>query len=227
MKKILLLAMLIVSVGTLKAQWSITPEVGMSSSFQINSTDNWYSGWKIGAGVEYELKPECFALKSGLYYTNRRSRHFEQFFDSESEEWGLIESKAKRHFLQVPLMGKFSFRIDDDVRFTVAAGPYFALQIIDSQEWYPAYGYNYGYYPGSSSYNYGYGGYYGNLYTSNDFRNFDWGLTGSIGLEIKNWVINLGYDFALGEEFKYGWDSVGAHYHTLNLTAGYKFSLGK
>jgi len=242
MKKVLFLMMLIVTTGTLKAQWSITPEVGMTSALQIGyGTDNWRSGWKVGAGIEYELKPGLFALKSGLYYMNRKSEHFDYYMDSESEEWAWIESKMNRHLLQIPLMGKLSFRVDDDVYFTVAAGPYFALHLSRNQSWYPGYGgygYGYGYdlaidHPkylgyGQGSYHYDYSGYANNTdLPSEHVRPFDWGLTGSIGLEIKKWVINLGYDFALGEEFKEGYDSIGAHYHTLSLSAGYKFSIGK
>ena len=32
---------------------------------------DWKPSWKIGVGVEYQLKPEFLSLKSGLYYTQR------------------------------------------------------------------------------------------------------------------------------------------------------------
>ena len=44
-------------------------------------------------------------------------------------------------------------------------------------------------------------------------------------MEIKQCFINFGYDVSLGKEHKGG--SIEANYHTLALTAGYKFKLGK
>lgn len=235
MKKVLLLVMLIVSVGTLQAQWSLTPEVGVASSFQINSGDNeWRAGWKLGASVEYDLVPGLFALQSGLFYTNRQSRHSDLYVNSEEGEMIIFENKMKRHFIQMPLMGKFRFKVEENVYFTVGAGLYGAVRVGSRQEWYP--GWSLGGYGGGYGYGNGYGNgyytsnYYGNYDSyahSDNLRHFDWGLTGAIGLEIKKFVMNLGYDFALGQEFKYGYDSVGAHYHTLSLSVGYKFSIGK
>ena len=56
-------------------------------------------------------------------------------------------------------------------------------------------------------------------------RAFDWGISATVGVEIKQCFINFGYDVSLGKEHKGG--SIEANYHTLALTAGYKFKLGK
>lgn len=67
-------------------------------------------------------------------------------------------------------------------------------------------------------------------------NSFDWGLTTSFGIEVNNWVMNLGYDLSLGDEggnYKIDGDnfslyevrSVGANYNTMSLTVGYKFKL--
>ena len=69
-----------------------------------------------------------------------------------------------------------------------------------------------------------------------DVNSFDWGLTTSFGIEVNNWVMNLGYDLSLGDEggnYKIDGDnfslyevrSVGANYNTMSLTVGYKFKL--
>ena len=54
---------------------------------------------------------------------------------------------------------------------------------------------------------------------------FDWGLSFQAGVEVASWVINVGYDVSLGKEYQY--DSAGLKYHTLSLSVGYKFKLGK
>lgn len=92
------------------------------------------------------------------------------------------------------------------------------------------------YHPGYS----GYGPYeypYDNTPFSN-LNSFDWGVTASFGVEVDNWVMNVGYELSLGDEgdnYSLKWvnggsyevRSIGANYNTLSLTVGYKFKLGK
>ena len=89
------------------------------------------------------------------------------------------------------------------------------------------------------SYGYGHSGYDEAESADHPFRDvnsFDWGLTTSFGIEVNNWVMNLGYDLSLGDEggnYKIDGDnfslyevrSVGANYNTMSLTVGYKFKL--
>lgn len=78
-------------------------------------------------------------------------------------------------------------------------------------------------------------------YDTNPFggqSSFDWGLTTSFGIEVDNWIINVGYELSLGDEgdsymvrgdnFSFMDDrGVGSNYNTLSLSVGYKFKLGK
>ena len=54
-------------------------------------------------------------------------------------------------------------------------------------------------------------------------RNFDWGVSSNIGIETNHWYAKLQYDLSLGKEGKN--DVIGANYHTLTLSVGYKFGL--
>lgn len=54
-------------------------------------------------------------------------------------------------------------------------------------------------------------------------RNFDWGMASNIGVEINSWYVKLQYDLSLGKESKN--DVIGANYHSLTLSVGYKFGL--
>lgn len=143
-------------------------------------------------------------------------------------------NRLKRHFLQLPVMADFSFRLADEVRLHVAAGPYIAVSMADSGEGGP-------FYSGYISYN-PTGGYGATgpgivsggcvVYPSGNswlptqgLRAFDWGVSGVLGLEVKQWMFNFAYDLSLGKEYKHG--SIGVNYHTMSLSLGYKFKLGK
>lgn len=240
MKKVVLLILLMMSIWSLKAQWSVTPEIGITAVARVDSWNNkWRPGWKLGVGVEYDLN-ERFALKSGLHYTQRGysyhmlSPYYSYYsYDYSRPDYAYQSGKINRHFLQIPLMGKYSWDLMDDVKINLAAGPYIAFCIGDNWEWggffigenYGGYGYPYN--PDISGSYYGGSG-YGNYYSSYGYggtRSFDWGLSGSAGIEVKNWVVNLGYDLSLGKEAY--WDNVAAKYHTVSLSVGYKFRLGK
>ncbi|WP_293740575.1 outer membrane beta-barrel protein [uncultured Parabacteroides sp.] len=255
MKKFVLFVMLMMSVVSVSAQrWSLTPEVGMMAvkrggNFYVNEQKpTWNTRWKIGVGVEFAVKPDRFSLKSGLYYIQRGySRHsilFGSIYPTTNDQskptFNESYSKTNRHFLQVPLMANFSIRLADDVRLNLAAGPYIAYSLGDKgqaeySEYTPTggksfgYGYGYGYGYGSNNYTYvGGSGWAGQGFRSEGWTHdnpLDWGVSFQVGLEVRQWVINVGYDASLGKEYK--WDSASLKYHTFSLSVGYKFKLGK
>ena len=89
--------------------------------------------------MEYVVKPDRFSLKSGLYYAqrgySRQSTSFGNIYptiDDQSEStFSKSYYKTRRHFLQVPLMANLSFRLADNVRLNLAAGPYIAYSMGD------------------------------------------------------------------------------------------------
>ena len=144
MKKFVLFVMLMMFVASVSAQrWSLTPEVGMMAvkrggpSYNYRLGHPWNARWKIGVGAEYVVRPDHFSLKSGLYYTQRgylnRIVSFGSLYPmAESEAvFSEINSNLNRHFLQVPLMANFSFRLADHVRLNLAGGPYVAWSMGD------------------------------------------------------------------------------------------------
>lgn len=252
MKKFVLFVMLMMSVVSVSAQrWSLMPEVGMTavkrggSSYIDEPGYTWNAGWKIGVGVEYAVKPDRFSLKSGLYYTqrgySRQSISFGSVYptidDQSKSTFSKSYYKTRRHFLQVPLMANLSFRLADNVRLNLAAGPYIAYSMGDKNiaeynEYTPgnSSGHeSYGsiYYGDNDGYLYG-GGWVGKGFSHESWthdNSFDWGLSFQAGLEIGSCVMNVGYDASLGKEYEY--DSVDLKYHTFSLSVGYKFKLGK
>lgn len=212
------------SVFAAQAQWTIAPEAGITA-VNRNAVNNeqWDAGWKLGVGVEYQFTPR-FSLKSGLHNTQRGGTWSPLFgYDAEEELYvGIL--KGKQHFLQLPLMAQWGWNIGQDVRLNLGVGGYLAYEVYRSSS-YGSYSnfsnYDYGY---GSLYSYGYGEKSGSAYFDG-LNKFDWGASLAVGLEVKNLYFNLGYDLSLGKQFQY--DDVGVNYHTLSLSVGYKFRLGK
>lgn len=266
MKKMIWFALFwMVGVGTLKAQWSVTPEAGMALTKRNSFQTDWTGRPKVGVGVEFQLPSSSFALKSGLYYMQRGySLDYGSggYWQGYGSSWGYgngpwfqpgkqlsygsgnggygyggyydyaydYGSTLTRHFLQLPVMVDFSFPLADEVRLHVAAGPYIAVSLADHWDGYSGYLCESAV-PGSAGFagGNGYGAYPGSLTQgfnpTRGLRAFDWGVSGVLGLEVKRWMFNFAYDLSLGKEYKHG--SVGVNYHTVSLSVGYKFKLGK
>ncbi len=255
MKRFILLVMMVMSVGIMQAQWIIQPEVGMTAVKRVDGYEKWQSGWRAGLGVEYRTEG-LFGIKSGLYYTQRGYKlppymeirygagnlinmDGEPIFGSD-DLIGVSNGETKRHFLQIPLMAKMNLPLTEDIKLTVAAGPYVAFCLSNSYS-YSNYSFAYregGYGGPNSSISYGYGySNYGFGYGSteipkdgyNDYnpfggvRGFDWGGSVEIGLEVKDWFFKASYDISLGKEYKD--NDIKSNYHTFGLSVGYNFKL--
>lgn len=252
MKKIVLLMLMVMSAGSMLAQWSVYPEVGMTAVKRIDEgSGKWESGIKAGIGAEFQTG-RFFSLKSGLYYA-KRGYELDPYINiistrenvtslSGGEVIGgnnyliqMSNGETKRHFLQIPLLANFHYNINDDIRLNLAVGPYAALCIhTDSEYSMSTLMYNDGGYGGPNgkylinSTKYGFVGYHeGNKYVTyspfSDINKFDWGGMAELGIDIKDWFMKVGYSLSLGKE--YDEDEVGPNYHTFSLTAGFKFKL--
>lgn len=249
MRKILLMMVCVWMIGwTVKAQsgWSLTPEAGITAVQRVNG-DGWRPGVKVGANLGYQFEPKWIGLKFGLFYTNRGYSKGDFLYKNElpdgATQIGLKGGSITQHFLQLPVMADFSWKVKN-VRMHLGVGMYAGVSLSNHWQWgswmsvtsaapetkmYSSY----------QGYGYGSDGLYG--YDENPFRgqnSFDWGLTTSFGIEVDNWVMNVGYELSLGDEgtnyniHGYNWGayevrSIGANYNTLSLTVGYKFKLGK
>lgn len=244
-----LLLLMMMGIVSVHAQWTITPEAGMAITKRNAFQTGWEGRPKIGVGLEYQFPSEFFALRTGLYYMQRGYSGdigSTAYLSGYGYSWGYgkmpsygmgnggygsyydyaydLGSTLRRHFLQLPVMADFSFRLADDVRLHLAAGPYIAVSMADHWDGYTGYLCENAIPGGSESV----GGTVPAPYQRNPakgLRAFDWGLSGVVGLEVKQWMFNFGYDLSLGKEYKHG--SVGVNYHTISLSLGYKFKLGK
>lgn len=132
-----------------------------------------------------------------------------------------------RHFLQLPVLAKFHWQVNKDTKVFFGVGPYIGVCLktkVDGNQRLIE-----GTFPGTMQQYYD-GFVYGedewgnpNLFLYDKDRKFDWGVAANIGVEIHNWYTKVQYDLSLGKESKR--DAIGANYHTLTLSAGYKFHL--
>lgn len=222
MKTILCFVIAMMSVFTLKAQWTVSPELGVTAVKRNRiRCDEWKANVKVGASVQYDFN-SLFSLKSGLHYTQRAWELPLYFFPDGEGQLNISTGDSKQHFLQLPLLAQFGWDLGKDTRLNLAAGPYVAYCLHHS--------YGYGTYsdfgPYAMGYGYGYGG-SGSSYGGYDpfagTRSFDWGASFAVGLEVKQLYFNAGYDMSLGKE--YAKSDFKANFHTLSLTVGYKFKL--
>lgn len=253
MKKLILVMVCVLSGMVMNAQsrWGITPEAGFAAVNRVGMGTSWRPGVKVGVGVSYQFQPGWIGLKSGLYYANRgyslgtypRTTETDSHVMKEMMTGGITQ-----HFLQLPVMADFSWKVSEDVRMHLAVGMYAGVSVKNSADWGSSMSIGYTKKPesealctyvGSPSQGYGFSGYDEQGIADSPFQDvnsFDWGLTTSFGIEVHNWVMNLGYDLSLGDEggdykikadniSRYEVRSIGANFNTMSLTVGYKFKL--
>ena len=129
MKRVVVFAMvLMLGVVSVQAQWSVVPEAGMTV-MKAGPMVDWKPSWKIGVGVEYQLKPEFLSLKSGLYYTQRGYSNDQFPGYGYGHYWWTVpgptydpygyaydySNKVTRNFLQLPIMANLSFRRQNSI----------------------------------------------------------------------------------------------------------------
>lgn len=217
MKRVFL-AILALSLGCLgaKAQWSLNPEAGLSLNVADVSGVPCLPSWKVGVGVDYDFTPR-WGISSGLYFTERRINesysgygyiYGDGHYGSYSDGLATVVSSGLSFYF--PLMGKVSKTLSEDVRLSFAAGPYVGY-----------------------CFNQGIRNHMGNweegVFTEQETHYFDGGVMARLGIEAKRWTMALSYEADLVKR-KNGWglrSSKVDPIHSLSLTVGYKFYLGK
>ncbi len=170
LKKFSLLIICLFAALSAQAQWSVSPELGLSA-YQRHLYE-WRPGIKVGAAVEYQFTP-LFSLESGLYYT-QRGYSYTDFTDYEyvtKEKPSLL-----RHMFQIPLRARFAWEVADEVRLFVGAGPY--LGLFFANDWRDTFVHR----------------------NDDHGRTVEGGLSVMGGVEVKRFFVRLGSDLSFGDE---------------------------
>ena len=128
MKKLILFVLCALSGLMVSAQsrWGITPEGGFAAVNRVGMGSSWRAGVKVGVGVSYQFEPGWIGLKSGLYYA------------TESATYVLKEMMTggiTQHFLQLPVMADFSWKVSKEVRMHLAVGMYAGVSVKNDTNW--------------------------------------------------------------------------------------------
>lgn len=179
-----------------KAGLNLSRTTGMDGNYGgIEIDSKLRAGYQFGVGLDYEFNHR-FALQPALLLSMKGSNY-------DVKPAGDGHDNAL--YLELPIMAALKFRINDDAKFVVNAGPYVAYGIGGK----------------SKSRISGESG-EGNTF-SNDggYQYWDFGLGGGIGIEVDKFVFNLGCEFGLVDACRYSFfDWKTQNY---SLTIGYKF----
>ena len=125
MKKIALVCFLALTVFTVQAQFRIIPKVGVTASTvgrsqaykdasKQSNTDNPFSiGFSAGAGFELSVG-DIFSIQPEILYTQKG-------YKLKDQDGSL---QFKLNYVEIPVLLKFSFGEEDELRFFGYAGPY-------------------------------------------------------------------------------------------------------
>lgn len=221
MKRVFLaiVALVFVSFGA-KAQWSITPEAGMTAVMSPSAMwgNSWIPSWRLGAGVDYQFSNSRWAISSGVFLTERVKQVniggglIEQPGGSYyASHRPLMQYKDAATSFYVPIMAKYTIPLADEVRLSLATGFYAGYCFARSER-------NLHDYMQHDEHV---------IYIFDNPNYFDWGVLFRTGLEVKNWVVSAGYEASLGVEEREANITDRNVFHTVTLSIGYKFTLGK
>ena len=140
MKKLILFVLCALSGLMVSAQsrWGITPEGGFAAVNRVGMGSSWRAGVKVGVGVSYQFEPGWIGLKSGLYYANRGYSLGDYPRTTESATYVLKEMMTggiTQHFLQLPVMADFSWKVSKEVRMHLAVGMYAGVSVKNDTNW--------------------------------------------------------------------------------------------
>lgn len=189
-------------------------------SFGLNGKDS-KTGFQAGVTIDLKVS-ETFFFQSGLSFTTKGVVFKEADLISgggSTAQTKSSEYKTNLLYLQLPFMGAYKVKIATDTRIVISAGPYLAYGVggkIEPSATYSAI-------PWGDDEDL-------NSFGERTFKKFDFGMGTGIGLEYKNYCLNLSYEWGLSNINRDSYNSDIDHlFHreyknrNASLTLGYKF----
>lgn len=225
MKKIMicLAALCLSGFGAMHAQWSLTPEVGMTAVIAPNGgfKPSYTPSWRLGVGVDYQFSSSRWSASSGLFLTDRLRKTsmsgpsdvFPTPDGGYEMGYGLTKiadyTVAATSFY-VPLTMKYTIPLAEKVDLSLSTGFYLGYCFSNKDRNFEQVGHGEETISPSKY---------------NDY--FDWGVIFRTGIEVHQWSVAASYEGSFGVE---SW-SQGSHiadrnvFHTVALSVGYRFRL--
>lgn len=120
MKKYLLTAVfgMFALAGFSQLKWDA--KVGMSMSNITKVDFDMKPGYTFGVGLDYAFS-DAWSLQSGLNFTAKGAK-------SSAEEDGVkVDYKECSHYLDIPILAAWKFKVSDNMKLVVNAGPYLSF----------------------------------------------------------------------------------------------------
>lgn len=122
MKKVIFMAILLLSTVAASAQLSFMARAGVNVSGIENTDSQMKIGWKVGAGVDYAFS-NLFSLRPMLYYTTKGC-------SLSKNNLGFGADKIfKLNYLELPLLASFHFGLGSQMALVANVGPYIGYRV--------------------------------------------------------------------------------------------------
>ncbi len=200
-----------------KAQWVLTPEIGISTSKLIHSTglDNQRTvSWKVGTGVEYKFN-NYWGISSGIYWSQPKWDDMMPLNSITEGYASMAYLKYKANCFRLPIMASYYIPVKS-IKFGLSFGPYIGYGTkckVSTDILEIPYYLN----PG--------GGYAKTTTTTSLDSYFDWGLTSRISLDIDKYLIRFEYEVPFTSVMNP--HKATPVFSILSLTVGYRFCFSK
>ena len=147
------------------------------------------NSFHAGVNLDYNIS-KSFALETGVFLTDKGYR-----FDKLTDKGDRIGSDDSHHrvFVQIPILARFKFYVNEDFNIQLRAGGFGAPRIGGN---------------GKDSW-------------GDDFayKDIDAGLIGGLGISYKNFYLGAQFEYGLMEILK----GMGAHTSNIAISLGYDF----
>lgn len=238
MRKVYLAIILLCSFPVLYSQVKFTPEVGVGILKDRQDGGNATVSPRVGIGMDYFFShKECgWGITSGLYYYYKKSNSSITMatFQNERGEWqyipfvdytqgslipdaGMVQKQVltygfdtRRDFLQLPIMAKYKWKINETYALSVAAGGYVAVGV-GGKHHIHEYDYD------LETSNIEYTKTEINPYDVIRYNRFDAGFSSRFTFQMEKFVFNVNYEVNLYRRNDVGYENL------ISVSAGYTF----
>lgn len=128
MKKVLLGLLLgfTALAGYSQTRWDVKAGMSVSSMTQLDGGPK--VGYTVGIGVDHAFN-KTWSLQSGINFTGKGTR------ETDSERGEKEKFQVFSHYVELPILAALKFRVAEQVRMVVNAGPYLAVGLGGKQKY--------------------------------------------------------------------------------------------
>ena len=158
------------------------------------NTDGLYC-FHVGVNLDYNIN-KSFALETGVFFTNKGLAGYDYYLHNYNDEVRYSSNESRhRYFIQIPVLARFKFYVNEDFNIQIRAGGFAAPRIGANSDfgWFPLVVFTY--------------------------KDFDAGLIGGLGISYKSIYLGAQYEYGLTEITR----NYAGHTSNIAISLGYDF----